>query len=223
MIRIDLLPPEMRGNERTAPALFLGMIGLVVFVCLTAVGVAYSWFGIVGGARSDIQIAQDSLESKKPRADYCDKLEDEKKEFSARLDHIKQFSSSRVLWTKKLDQLWSLIDTPAEVDRHTIWLKDMTMDMSSARSPALTMKGNSVSNKFDKLSAFHSDLKSGAFMKDFDAISNPTGEVQQDKDFEPTDSCAFEFTLQLKDRSLDGGKKDGKKKAAAKKPAAAAK
>ncbi len=220
MIRIDVLPPELRGTERTAPGVFLGMVGFVVFFCMTSVGVAYGWFGIVGSARGDIQIAQDQYDGKKPRADYSDRLEAEKKEYTARLDHIKSFSASRILWTKKMDQLWSLVDTPPEAGRHTIWLSELAMDMSSARTPALTLKGNSESGKFDKLSNFHSDLKSGEFIRDFDAISNPTGEVTTDDEFEPAESCEFEFTLQLKDRSPDGSKKDAKKKAAAKKPAA---
>lgn len=219
MIRIDLLPPELRGSERTAPGMFLGMIGLVVFGCLAAVGVAYAWFGVVGGARGDVQIAQDQLDGKKPRADYSDRLEAEKQEYSARLDHIRTFSQSRVLWTKKIDQLWSLVDTPPEAGRHTIWFDQVAMDMSSARSPALVLKGSSESGKFDKLSAFHGDLKSGDFIKDFDGISNPTGEVKTDEDFIPAEACEFEFTLQLKDRS--DGKKDAKKKPAAKKPAPA--
>jgi hypothetical protein len=216
MIRIDLLPPELRGNERTAPGTFLGVIGLVIFVCLSAVGVAWGWFGIVGAARGDVEIAQDQLESKKPRAEYSDRLEAEKKEYSERLDHIRTFSSSRILWTKKIDQLWSLVDTPPEAGRHTIWFDQFAMDMGSARSPALTLKGDSESNKFDRLSAFHSDLKSAAFIADFEGISNPTGEVKSDEDFIPAESCEFEFILQLKDRSLDS-KANGKKKPVAKK------
>lgn len=230
MIRIDLLPPELRGNERTEPKLFMGLIGLVVFVCMSAVGVAYGWFGIVGGARNDIEIARATLEGKKPRAEYADRLEAEKKEFTARLDHIKTFSDSRILWTKKLDQLWALCDSPTQSGRHTVWFDQLTMDMGSARAPALKLNGFSESDKFDRLSAFHGDLKSQPFFSDFQAISNPTGEVTADDAFDPQEACKFEFVLEMKDRTTKdsksgkgakgakGAKKDVKKKPAANAP-----
>jgi hypothetical protein len=219
MIRIDLLPPELRGKQSSTPGMMIGLMGFGVFFGLAAFGVAWGWFGVVGEARGDVQIARDNLEMRKPRVEYSDRLEAEKKEYTGRLDHIKQFSSSRVLWTKKIDQFWSLIDTPSEAGRYSVWFEKLTMDMAGSRAPALVLKGSSETDKFRKLSDFHGDLQAHAFFTDFESISNPTFDVKVDDEFEPTASCEFELTLALKDRS---GGKDAKKKTA-KKPAAPAK
>ena len=207
MIRIDLLPPEYRRAESTAPAIFLGTIGLVLFACSALAGCAYAWFGIVGEARGKVEQAQEQLENMKPRAQYSDRLEVEKKEFSARLDHIKQFSDGRVLWTKKLDKLASIVDSPPEPYQYTIWLDSMQMEMASGRRMGLTMKGSSETAEIRRISNYHSTLQTKPFFDGFEAISNPTAKVAIDEDFSPKESCEFEFKLDL----VDSGAKDKKK------------
>lgn len=199
MIRIDLLPPEYRRAERTAPAQFMATIGLVAMFFSATAGAAYVWFGVVGGARSDVVNAKDVLESKKPQAAYSESLETEKKEYTARLDHIKTFSQSRILWTKKLDQLASLIDAPTEQDRHQVWLQELRVSMNDARSPGLRMKGNSATSHLKKLSDFNSDLKAPPFFSDFMGISVPEGKVVTDDEFEPASAWEFEASLTLTD------------------------
>lgn len=220
MIRIDLMPGDLRRNERTAPAVFFAAVGLVVFFCLSAVGVAYAWFGVVGKARGDVQIAQEEFDGKKPRADYSDQLDAEKKIYTARLDQIKEFSDSRVLWTKKFDQLWSLVDSPAEEGRHKVWFDQIVVDMESARTPGLNLKGKSETSQGRKFSNFHKDLQSGEFAKEFESITDPVFNVVEDDEFDPSEACEFDLTIGLKDKSKDGKKKPA---AAAKKAAAPAK
>ncbi len=224
MIKIDLLPAEYRRAERTAPALFIATVGLVVFCSLCVVGGAWVWFGVVGSARADVASAQENLDGKKPQAEYSDRLEAEKKEYTSRLDHIKTFGESRILWTKKLDQLASIIDSPSEQDRHTVWLEELTVDMSNSRAAGCSIKGDSSTAELKKLSNFHSDVAKGDFFKEFESISDPAGEVESDKGFDPQEAWKFEFKLGLKDKS---GGKDAKKtpagKPAAKAPAAAPK
>ncbi|MFG0318747.1 MAG: PilN domain-containing protein [Planctomycetota bacterium JB042] len=199
MIRIDLLPPEYRRAERTAPAQFMATIGLVALFSSAAAGCAYAWFGVVGGARADVENAKEVLESKKPQAVYSDSLEKEKKEYTARMDHIKTFSQSRILWTKKLDQLASLVDSPPEQDRHMVWLEELRVNMNDARSPGLRMKGHSATSHLKKLSDFNSDLKTPPFFSEFVGISVPEGKVVTDEEFDPSSAWEFEASLTLTD------------------------
>ena len=75
MIRIDLLPNEFRRAERTAPAQFFATVGLVALFCSAAAGSAWGWFGVVGGAKADVEMAQDVLDGKTPQVRYADQLE----------------------------------------------------------------------------------------------------------------------------------------------------
>jgi len=199
MITIDLLPAEHRRAERTAPAKFLATVGLVALFFSTASACAYVWFGVVGGARSDVENAKEIHESKKPMAAYCDTLEKEKKEYTARMDHIRDFSSSRVLWTKKIDQLASLVDSPEQEDRHTVWMQELNVAMNDARSRGLRIKGKSATARLKRLSDFNSDLKTPPFFTEFNGISVPEGKVVHDDDFEPSAAWEFEASLTLED------------------------
>ncbi len=210
MIRIDLLPPEYRKADRTPPGIFLGTIGFVVLFMSAAACTAYFWFSVVGGARSDVASAQDLLESKRPQAQYCDALETEKKEYVARFEHVKNFSDSRILWTKKLDQLASIVDAPAEADRHLVWFDSLSVKMNDARSRGLHMKGKSATGQLKKLSDFNSDLKTQPFFKEFVDISVPAGKVVVDDEFDPPAAWEFEASLQIEGAVDD--KKATKKK-----------
>lgn len=209
MLTIDLLPPEHRRAERTAPALFLATIGLVALFCSASAACAWVWFNTVGGARSDVATAQEIFDTKKPQADYSDNLEKEKKDYTQRMDHIRDFSDSRILWTKKLDQLASLVDTPSERDRHVVWFQGLTMKMEGTRDQGLALKGKSSTGFLKKLSDFNTDLQKMPFAEEFSEISPPAGKVVHDKDYEPTTALEFEVALALRERG-DGKDKTGK-------------
>jgi Tfp pilus assembly protein PilN len=215
MIRIDLLPEEHRRAERTPAGLLFATLGLVALFSTTAAACAWGYFSVVGGAETAVEQAQELLASKKPQADYCDKLEAEKKDFTERWNHIRSFSASRILWTKKMDQLTSLVDTPVESDRHQIWFESVEMNMSGVRDSGLKIGGRSASADISRMNNFHSDLAKGSFFTEFATISNPAGEMDQDDKFEPAESFKFEFGLGLKE-AFSGEKDTGKKKPAAK-------
>lgn len=212
MIRIDLLPQEYKRSDAPKPAQLFASVGLAMFFGLAAAGVAYAWFGIVGGARADVSMAKEVYENKKPQAEYSDRLEAEKKEYTERLDHIKTFSDSRILWTKKLDQLASMIDSPADQDRHNVWLSEMSLKLDGGRDNGLRVKGKSATSEVRRLSNFHHDLSQGEFFKEFESISNPAGKVVTDEEFEPSAAWEFEFMLGLRGKDEDA--KSAKKPAA---------
>src|SRR5262249_55494732 len=163
------------------------------FFALTATGLGYAWFGFVGKARGEVREARDLLDSRKPMADYSDALEAEKKEYTARFDHVETFGNSRVLWTQKLEQLAARNEAPPEENRHMIWLTELKMKMSGDRDTGLKLHGYSGTDEVSKLSNFHRDLATGAFFADFESITNPAGDKRRDEAFEPAD--AFEFEM----------------------------
>ena len=201
MISIDLLPAEYRKAERTAPATLFASLGLVALVCTALACGAYAWFVIVGGVKSSVASAQDILDGKAPQAAYCDRLESEKKEYTARMDHIREFSDSRVLWTKKVDQLASVIDSPPEQDRHMVWLQSLAVKMGGTRDQGLTLKGRSATGFLNKLSYFNTDLKSKPFFDEFTSISVPAGKVVYEDEFDPAAAWEFEAALGIEDLS----------------------
>lgn len=200
MIRIDLLPEEYKRAERTAPAIFLATTGLAVLASSALAVCAYVWFAVVGGARGELAAARDTLASKIPQAAYADQLEKEKREYTSRLEHIRRFSDSRILWTKKLDQLAALIDSPEPPDRHLVWLEELSVDMNDPRAAGLRMAGRSASAELKKLSDFNADLKRMPFFAEFSSVSVPAGEVVVEEDFDPRESWQFEAVLTIKDQ-----------------------
>lgn len=222
MIRINLLPEEMRKREKTPLSrIVVTLVG--TFVIVTGASVyAYAHFGLLHEARSRLDRSRSELASLEPEAKYADDLLREKKDFDKRSEIIQTIGNSRILWSRKLDQLFDITHNGGDADRHFVWLRSLSMKPTSAKdtssSGTLVMGGFSATSKLQKLSDFHADLKSSAFFDSFSEIDNPSGKVSDFKD-NLTPSSAWDFTFNLKLKPTAPDKSAGGKTAA--KPAAA--
>lgn len=228
MIRINLLPEEMRKREKTPLSrIVVTLVG--TFVIVTGASVyAYAHFGLLHEARSRLDRSRSELASLEPEAKYADDLQREKKDFDKRSEIIQTIGNSRILWSRKLDQLFDITHNGGDSDRHFVWLRSLSMKPTSAKdttsSGTLVMGGHSATSKLQKLSDFHADLKSSAFFDSFSEIDNPSGKVSEFKDnLTPSSAWDFTFNLKLKPTAPDkssGGKAGAKPAGAPAQPAA---
>jgi hypothetical protein len=208
MIRINLLPEEMRKREKTPLSrIVVTLVG--TFVIVTGASVyAYAHFGLLHEARSRLDRSRSELASLEPEAKYADDLLREKKDFDKRSEIIQQIGNGRILWSKKLDQLFDITHNGGDADRHFVWLKSLSMKPSAAKDVAsggsVVMSGFSATSKLQKLSDFHADVKSSAFFEAFSEIDNPSGKVNEFKDnLTPSSAWEFSFNLKLKPTAPD--------------------
>jgi Tfp pilus assembly protein PilN len=219
MIRINLLPEEMRKREKTPLSrIVVTLVG--TFVIVTGASVyAYAHFGLLHEARSRLDRSRSELASLEPEAKYADDLLREKKDFDKRSEIIQSIGNSRILWSRKFDQLLDIVHNGGDAERHFVWLRTLTMKPSTAKDTSsagsVVLSGYSATSKLQKLSDFHADLKSSAFFDAFSEIDNPSGKVNEFKDnLSPSSAWDFSFNLKLKPVAPD--KSSGAKPGAAK-------
>jgi len=226
MIEINLLPEEMRKND-TFP---IRRIGALVFGALIVSGALLGTlsihFGMLQKARAELGQSQTRLASMSGDVKYAEALTREKAEYTRRSETIQTISDSRILWTKKMDELFDVIDYGEKSDRHFVWLTELRVKpprSNAARGAAkdggeLSIRGYSATEVLQKYSDFHEDVKNSPFFEDFTYIDDPAGKVVTFKD-DVRPAKAWDFQLDMKLRPPGARKEaDTRKKAPSSKP-----
>ena len=163
-------------------------------------------FGMLQTARAEHSQAEQRLASLTPDVKYVDALTREKAEYTRRSETIQKISDSRVLWTKKVDQFFDVIDYGDKSGRHFVWLNELKVTPPRSNSKAknkdggeLDIRGFSATEVLQKYSDFHEDLKQSDFFEDFNYIDDPAGRVVDfQEDVRPAKAWDFQLKMKLK-------------------------
>jgi len=216
MITVNLIPKEVLRKERTPVGQFAAILLGVLAVVGSIASYLYMEFGRLAEVQSELSKVEAELEIVRPYQIFADELTREKKEYERRTDTIQGIGAARVLWSKKLDQFWDVIQNNGDTDRHMVWLTSL-----SAKSPGagkgkksqpgiVNIAGYSATDQSKKLSNFHRDLVESPYFEDFFSINDPEGSVQYFKDDkEPQAAWRFNFQMKMKERAV--GKKNAPK------------
>jgi Tfp pilus assembly protein PilN len=119
MIRINLLPPELRSAAGTPVKVFVGFLCGLGLICVLLCTYAYLWFdSVVVQERLDRK--RDEFRQLSEKASEVDSLLDDIAAYKEREQVIINIKTSRVLWSKKLDDLFNI--TPGH-----IWITRLDM------------------------------------------------------------------------------------------------
>ena len=147
MIRVNLLPQDYRKKTATPMAVLLPTVGAITLVLLAGFGWAWLHFAELAKVDNDLSDLQGTLASKAPALAYVAKLKEEHADFENRKSTIKEIASSRVLWTKKLDELFDIATNGTTAPRaprfrvRSSRRTCRTRQASRSRSPARTSGG----------------------------------------------------------------------------------
>jgi hypothetical protein len=208
MIRINLLPQELRRGHRISVKLLAAAVGAAAVACA-----AIGWFGLVYFGdlgeveRQHRQIAQE-LQEKTVKATYYEKLEANRKDYTSRVQTIQEIAKSRRLWSKFLDELIDIVNNDGDTERHLAWFDGMTVNGDPKRGIAVNLPGF-VQGAMDKQANLYDDIEAGPFAGEIKAKSDPGGKVAIDKNRDPPD--AFQFALKLDFWPLVADRAKGKK------------
>jgi Tfp pilus assembly protein PilN len=201
MLRINLLPNEFRQAERTPLGTFMLLVACTILSVSALCCTAFMYFGILKEAETKRDIAQEEHENLAPMAKYADDLEAEQREYKKRSEVIKEIETTRILWTRKLDQFLDVINSKDNLNRHWVWLSEMKVRMTGSKEPGVELKGFAAGDQYEQLSNFNEDLKNHElYPDDFVAISNPTGSIVVNEKMNPAYAIEFDWTLRLDDK-----------------------
>lgn len=213
MIRVNLLPAEYRRGNRLSSKL-LG----VAFGSALAVAASIGWFGIVyfgqlGELESQREEIVARLTDKKRQEAYYDKLEGNRKEYTAHVQTIQDIGKSRRVWSKLLDEIIDVVNNNGEDDRHLAWFDSMTVKSDPKnKASTITMPGAVKGSEFAKVANLHQDFERAPFRDDVASKSSPSGRIDYDKTRLPPESFKFGLQLQLKPTVVEPAKKPPVKK-----------
>jgi Tfp pilus assembly protein PilN len=202
MIKVNLLPPEYRKVEGTPVARLAITVAGVAAVACSAGWWGYYHMAVLDKVRAERMQQEENLAAAKAQAERSQSLLREFKEYQRRRDTIETIGSSRLLWSKKLDELADVIHNKGDSKRHLVWLNQIRSQGGRfATSPCqLVIHGWSGGEQFHRLSNFNEDLKKTPdFSEDFISVDPPDGtQVPFDDDNIPNVAWEFSFGLDLK-------------------------
>jgi hypothetical protein len=192
MITINLLPIEYRKAERTPIVVFLPVVlGLICTLSAGAVA-AYVHFARLSEVVNQRRTFQSELDQKKPNLKFEEALLAEEKEYKGRADTISDIASSRILMTKKMDELWTTIANGDANGEYFVWLTELkalppktTPGAKNAKNAGprsggeYAMKGYTLADR-DPLQDFnrlHGAVKASPLFKECIEINNPEGKI----------------------------------------------
>jgi len=203
MIRINLLPEEYRRSNRTPIKLMLGISAAVAVNTILISVLGWLAFGVAKKIDSEMTTLQVEMDGLTPQVAYHRALEIEGKEYESRERTLSSITKSRIVWTRKLDELIDVINRGDEGQRHLVWMDDLSVAQSTSprndNYGSLRASGHSGSDKFAQVANFLEDLETSTFIEDFYRPAPPEGtQTVVDEDLVPPVVWAFPLSLTLR-------------------------
>jgi len=215
MIQINLLPSDFRRRERLSIKVWGTLLATVVVVCcsLGYFGHVYlNEFKTIEGERVG---REDRLKNLEPQAKYDDDLVAEAKEYKKRAKTIQDIATSRVLWTRLVDQFIDIVNNEGETERHNVWFRDLAIKGDKG-GPTWSLSAFSQSKSFTRQANFLDDIKNHPeFFADFRAnrLTRPGGKVVKHDGKHPPHAVQFRLNMTMKPpQDWKRNKQTGKKR-----------
>lgn len=203
MILIDLLPPEHRQKRRTPIKFMAAVAASVAINCSLIAWWGWTAFGVAAEVKSELSVLRDTSQGLNGQVAYHRSLEAETNLFEAREEMLAKVTSSRVSWTRKMDELIDIVNAGGDGEKYLVWLDDVqvktTEDARRETFGELKAQGHSGSDKFAHVANFLEDLENSPFISDFFPPGKPEGSEQaRDEDLVPSSVWSFPLKLDLK-------------------------
>ena len=211
MTRINLIPADMRRAEATPLRVLIPILVSVLLVVCATFSWAFIHFGTLSTSRADFESAKAELAAVEPGRKYVESLKDELAEFKNREKTIKSIASSRVLWTRKLDQLLDVTTDDNSGQDFLLWLDSVEVRQPQAsQGPKGRSDGETVrvvgwcfaeKNPLENFNTFHRKLRQSPFYEDFADMPNPAGKTEEfDGALRPKTAWTVDLMLPMKAR-----------------------
>lgn len=203
MININLLPQEYRRRERTSFKVFGTIMASVIAVCCSLGYFGHVYLNQFKTVEAKRIQQQEILDSLTPLAAYDDALVAEKAEYSRRSQTIRDIATSRVLWTKVLDQFIDIVNNNGDTTRHLAWFKNMNAKSSGGRfgGPSMSLNAMLASSEWSRQANFLDDIRGHQeFVQDIphDGVTHPGGRVVKTEGKTPPKAIEFRLDLQMR-------------------------
>ena len=196
MIRINLLPVEMRRGKRLQAKLLVVALASAAAVTVAAGWLGMKWFGDLQSAEDRLAAADAQLGELQRRVGYADQLESNKNDYTVRVQTIKDIGNSRRVWSKFLDELIDVVNNNGDSERHMAWFDDLQVRNDPAKGATVSLSCAVQGDEQDRLANFHDDMASSSFGKQA-MLSDPNWKLEEEEGRVPPTSLRFALSLQF--------------------------
>jgi len=208
VIAINLLPAEYRKAEATPVARFVAIIAGAVLLTTGLVAYGFVHYSKLRGAREVLSATEDTFRNKKGLAEKSVALQAEVQAYETRRKAIQDVAASRVLWSKKLDEILDIFHNRGDRTQYFVWLNGLKVSPSReagrkgepTSGGTVSFSGYSEGADITKVTNLRNAIrKEKDFFEDFKAISPPVFDTARwDDGKEPSVAGKFAFDLTLK-------------------------
>jgi Tfp pilus assembly protein PilN len=196
MIRINLLPVEMRRGKRLQAKLLVVALASAAVVTVAAGWLGMKWFGDLQSAEDRLAAADAQLGELQRRVGYADQLESNKNDYTVRVQTIKDIGNSRRVWSKFLDELIDVVNNNGDTERHMAWFDDLQVRNDPAKGATVSLACAVQGDEQDRLANFHDDMARSSFGKQA-MLSDPNWKLEEEEGRVPPSSLRFALSLQF--------------------------
>lgn len=217
MIRINLLPVELRRGTAISTKLLVAMVASCLLVCAAVGWFGLVYFGDLGAIEAEEREMAAQLADKTKKGGYYDKLEANLKDYTNRVQTITDIGKSRRLWSKFCDELIDVVNNNNDIERHLGWFDSLTIKADPKKGATVKLPGAVQGGEMFRVANLHEDLEAAPFVKDLIAKSQPGGKIDLDKTRTPAESFRFDLSMQFAPTVVEAKPVKKDKKAAEKK------
>lgn len=197
MIRINLLPADLRRGNRIPPKVLAAAFGAAIAASAAVGWFGIVWFGDLGTAERTLTEVEAKLTEREKRVVYHDQLQANRKDYSGRVQTIQDIAKSRRLWSKFCDELIDVVNNNGDTERHLAWFDGMSVKSDLKKGSTVTLPGNVQDADKSRIANFHEDLEAAPFAPELSAKTDPNFRLEVDKVRIPPQSLAFPLSLQF--------------------------
>ena len=196
MIRINLLPADLRRGTHLPAKVLAAAFGGALAVSASIGWFGLVWFGDLGDAESRLEARTAELADRQKKVGYVDQLDANKRDYTARVQTIQDIARSRRVWTKFLDELIDVANNNGDVERHLVWFDDILVRNDPRKGATVTMKTSVQGQEQSRLANFDDDLEAAPFGKEV-SRSELGWKLEKEDSRVPPVSLRYVLTLQF--------------------------
>ncbi|MFK7741930.1 MAG: hypothetical protein AB8H80_16555 [Planctomycetota bacterium] len=195
MIRINLLPADLRRGNRLPPRVLAAAFGAALLV-----SAAVGWFGLVyfgdlADKEQELQRVSVEFTGLKPKVTYHDALVANRKEYELRVQTIQQIGKSRRLWSQFVNELIDVVNNNGVTERHLAWFDSINVKSDPAKGARVVVPANVQGADKSLLANFHEDIEAAPFADELKKKSDPTWKLEIDEERMPP--AFLKFPMQM--------------------------
>lgn len=212
MIKINLLPADLRRGNRLPPRILAA-----AFAAALIISAAVGWFGLVyfgtlAEAEQKLQTVTAQLDGRQGKVKYHDQLSANQKDYALRVQTIQDIGHSRRLWSEFMDDLIDVVNNNGATERHLAWFDSINVKGDPKKGVKVTLPSNVQGEDKSLMANFHEDLEAAPFANDLSKKSDPTFKLEEDETRIPAAFLKFPMELQFKPAVKPKAKPKKKKK-----------